>query len=175
MNTDFSIIIMCYFNQILEIFYTTFTFCNIRIFRVRRIMAFISISFQHNCLWKSIRCKIYFFNIICCCKIWIWRHTCKIHNDTIIYHIFDVLCTIRIIHNITICQCTIIPINFTVFILIFCDCYLCTRKITNRILFIFRRLFLTIGITHFIVPFRTCQRHHICTVYAHNTFIAFYF
>ena len=131
-------------------------------------MTFISISFEHNCLRQSISCKIYFLDIICCLKIWIRCHTGKVHNNTIVYKIFDIICTLCNVHDISECKSSIIPVDVSIAICISCDAYFCTRKITGRITV---ACSLSIFISTFVIPYRTCKTHGVCTAVHRNSLI----
>ena len=123
-----SSIFLRFFNQGLEVFNTTNTFTNISIVQVTRVVTFTTISFKENTLPKTICVEIDFLDTIQGHKEWVLRLRTKVHRDTISCDILNFFPTLRVVHNATISNGTILPVDFVVSIGIFCDNNLGTWK-----------------------------------------------
>ena len=123
-----SSIFLRFFNQCLEVFDTTNTFTNISIVQVSRVMTFTTISFKENTLPKTICVEIDFLDTIQGHKEWVLCLRTKVHRDTVSSDILDFFPTLRVVHDATISNGTILPIDFVVSIGIFGDNNLGTWK-----------------------------------------------
>ena len=144
-----STIFLRFRNQGLEVFNTTNTFTNISIVQVTRVMAFATISFKENTLSQTICVKIDFLDTIQSHEEWVLCLRTKVHRDTISCDILDFFPTLRVVHDATISNSSILPIHFIVCIGIFSDNNLSTWKFLG-ILWEDNAL-----ISFFPLPFRT--------------------
>ena len=123
-----SSIFLRFFDQGLEVFNTTNTFTNISIVQVTRVVAFTTISFKENTLPKTICVEINFLDTIQGHKEWVLCLRTKVHRDTVSSDILDFFPTLRVVHDATISNGTILPVDFLVRIGIFSDNNLGTWK-----------------------------------------------
>ena len=123
-----STIFLCLLNQCLKIFNPTNTFTNISIVQVTRVMAFATISFKENTLTKTICMKIDLLDTIQGHKEWVLCLRTKVHRDTISCNILNFFPTLRVVHDATICNGSILPIDFIIGVGIFSDNNLGTWK-----------------------------------------------
>jgi len=91
MDTDFCIILMRNVKKISEIIHAAFSFGDIRILGVRRVVTFISVTFQHNSLRKSVCCQSNFLDIVRCHRIRVCYSASEVHNDSVVYKVFHIL------------------------------------------------------------------------------------
>ena len=148
-----SSIFLRFFDQGLEVFDTTNTFTNISIVQVSRVMTFTTITFKENTLPKTICVEIDFLDTIQGHKEWVLCLRTKVHRDTVSSDILNFFPTLRVVHNATISNGTILPVDFVVSIGIFGDNNLGTWKFLgvfweNNAL-----------ISFFPLPFRTLDSH----------------
>ena len=120
-DTQMSSIFLRFFDQGLEVFNTTNTFTNISIVQVTRVVAFTTISFKENTLPKTICVEINFLDTIQGHKEWVLCLRTKVHRDTVSSDILDFFPTLRVVHDATISNGTILPVDFVVSIGIFGD------------------------------------------------------
>ena len=123
-----SSIFLRFFDQGLEVFDTTNTFTNISIVQVSRVMTFTTISFKENTLPKTICVEIDFLDTIQGHKEWVLCLRTKVHRNTICCDILDFFPTLRVVHDTTISNGTILPVHFLIRISIFSDYNLGTWK-----------------------------------------------
>ena len=123
-----STIFLRFLNQGLEVFDTTDTFTNISIVQVTRVMAFATISFKENTLSKTICVEINLLDSIQSHEEWVLCLRTKVHRDTISCDILDFFPTLRVVHDATISNGSILPIDFIIRIGIFSDNNLGTWK-----------------------------------------------
>ena len=151
-----SSIFLRFFNQGLEVFDTTNTFTNISIVQVTRVVTFTTISFKENTLPKTICVEIDFLDTIQGHKEWVLCLRTKVHRDTVSSDILDFFPTLRVVHDATISNGTILPVNFIIRIGIFSDNNFGTWKFLS-VLWIYNPF-----ISFFPLPFRTLDSHIVC-------------
>ena len=151
-----SSIFLRFFDQGLEVFDTTNTFTNISIVQVTRVVTFTTISFKENTLPKTICMEIDLLDTIQGHKEWVLCLRTKVHRDTVSRDILDFFPTLRVVHDATISNGTILPVDFVVCIGIFGDNNLGTWK--------FLRVFWEDNalISFFPLPFRALNSHIVC-------------
>ena len=151
-----SSIFLRFLNQSLEIFNSTNTFTNISIVQVTRVMTFTTISFKENTLPKTICMEINLLDTIQGHKEWVLCLRTKVHRDTICCDILNLFPTLRVVHDTTISNGTILPVHFLIRIGVFCDNNLGTWK--------FLRIFWEDNslISFFPLPFRALNSHIVC-------------
>ena len=151
-----SSIFLRFFNQGLEVFNSTNTFTNISIVQVTRVMTFTTISFKENALPKAICMEVDLLNTIQGHKEWVLCLRTKVHRDTICCDILNLFPTLRVVHDATISNGSILPVHFLIRISIFSDNNLGTWK--------FLRIFWEDNalISFFPLPFRTLDSYIVC-------------
>ena len=138
---------------------------------VSGVMTLTAIPFQHNSLGKSISGKVNLLDIVRSCQIWIGHHTCKVHNNAVVYKFFDRFRPLRDVHDISESQRAVIPVKLIITVDISCDADLRARKFAYRI--IITTSFLSILITIFIVPHCACKAHGIGAAVKDHSLIPF--
>ena len=93
-------------------------------------------------------------------KEWVLCLRTKVHRDTISCDILDFFPTLRVVHNATISNGSILPVNFIIRIGIFSDNNLGTWKFFG-VLWENNAL-----ISFFPLPFRTLDSHIVCISYS---------
>ena len=93
-----------------------------------RVVTFTTISFKENTLPKTICVEIDFLDTIQGHKEWILGLRTKVHRDTISRDILDFFPTLRVVHDATISNGSILPVHFIIRIGIFSDNNLGTWK-----------------------------------------------
>ena len=151
-----SSIFLRFLNQSLEVFDTTNTFTNIRIVQVSRVMTFTTVTFKENTLSKTICVKIDLLNTIQGHKEWVLCLRTKVHRNTVCCDILDFFPTLRVVHDTTISNGTILPVHFLIRISIFSNHNLGTWK--------FFSIFWEDNalICFFPLPFRALNSHIVC-------------
>ena len=166
MDSHLGIVLMRNRIQLFQLFQSSKTVCDMPVFGIRRVMSLASVPLHHNCLRKSVRCQIYFLNIIGCFQIRVCCLAAEVHRNTIVYEFFRIFRTHRIIHNITVCNGSVLPVYRPILILIPCQAHFCTRQLAYRSLIIIIAIIICIKrqIAIFMIPKRTCQRHAVYAI-----------
>ena len=129
-------------------------------------MTLISVSLQHDRLAKSIGCQIYLLYIIRTFHKRVRAETSQVHDDTVVNQFRHILRTVRVIHNITVCNGAVLPVCNTIIIQIRRDADLCTRQLADR------RILIICGsriIAILIIPRGTGQRNRVASVIARHS------
>ena len=158
--------------KISEIIHAAFSFGDIRILGVRRVVTFISVTFQHNSLRKSVCCQSNFLDIVRCHRIRVCYSASEVHNDSVVYKVFHILWSIRNIDDVTISNCGILPVDRLVFVHILCDTNFCIWKFTKRVV-ICSCLCLSAFISRLVIPLSACKAHCVSSAVHDDSQIVF--
>ena len=91
-------------------------------------MTFTTITFKKDTLSKTICMEIDLLDTIQGHKEWVLCLRTKVHRNTVCCDILDFFPTLRVVHDATISNGTILPVHFLICISIFSDYNLCTWK-----------------------------------------------
>ena len=119
-------------------------------------MTFTTITFEENTLSKTICMEIDLLDTIQGHKEWILCLRTKVHRDTVSCDILDFFPALRVVHDTTISNGTILPVHFFIRISIFSDHNLGTWKFFS-VLWEDNTL-----ISFFPLPFRTLDSYIVC-------------